>query len=70
MPPTQTVLVVRQNNGKRSAAKFDVGAIQNGEAEDPILQPGDQILAGTSAIKKGFNTILKALPLAGVFALL
>ena len=66
----QTVLVIRQSNGKRSAAKFDVGAIQKGEAEDPILQPGDQILAGTSAIKKGFNTILKALPLAGVFTLL
>ena len=66
----QTVLVLRQSNGKRSAAKFDVSAIQNGEAEDPILQPGDQILAGTSVIKKGFNTILKALPLAGVFTML
>ena len=36
-----TVLVLRQNNGKRSAAKFDVSAIQNGKAEDPPLQPGD-----------------------------
>ena len=60
-----TVLVLRQSDGKRSAAKFDVSAIQNGEAEDPTLQAGDNIVAGTSAIKQGFNTILKALPLAG-----
>ena len=60
-----TVLVLRQSNGKRSATKFDVSAIQNGKAEDPPLQPGDKLLAGTSAIKSGFNTILKALPIAG-----
>ena len=46
-----TVLVIRENNGKRSAAKFDVSAIQNGKAEDPTLQAGDSIVAGTSAIK-------------------
>lgn len=60
-----TVLVLRQSGGKRSATKFDVSAIQDGKAEDPPLQSGDQLLAGTSAIKQGFNTILKGLPLAG-----
>jgi polysaccharide biosynthesis/export protein len=60
-----TVLVLSQTNGKRSAATYNVSAIQNGQAEDPPLQPGDQLLAGTSAIKSGFNTILKSLPLAG-----
>ena len=63
-----TVLVLRERDGKRSAAKFDMSAIQKGTAEDPALQSGDDIIAGTSAIKRGFNTILKALPLAGVFA--
>jgi polysaccharide export outer membrane protein len=61
-----SALVLRTSGGKRSAAKFNVSSIQYGDAEDPILQPGDQIVAGTSAIKSGFNTILKALPLAGV----
>ena len=65
-----SVLILRQNGGKRMAARFDVSAIQKGQAEDPALQAGDQIVAGSSAIKKGFNTILKALPLVGTFALL
>jgi polysaccharide export outer membrane protein len=65
-----TVLVLRKGDGKSSAAKFDVGAIQEGKAEDPALQPGDQVIVGTSAIKQSFNTILKALPIAGVFTLL
>ena len=62
-----TVLVLRQSDGKRSAAKFDVNAIQKGEAEDPTVQAGDRIVAGTSKIKTGFNTLLKALPIAGTF---
>jgi polysaccharide export outer membrane protein len=64
------VLILRENDGKRMAAKFDVSAIQKGQAEDPILQAGDQIVAGSSAIKKGFNAILKAVPVVGTFALL
>jgi polysaccharide export outer membrane protein len=62
-----TVLVLRERDGKRAAAKFDMSAIQKGTADDPAVQSGDDIIAGTSAIKRGFNTILKALPIAGVF---
>lgn len=64
-----TVLVLRKTGGKRSAAKFDVAAIRRGKADDPTLQAGDIVVAGTSAIRAGFNNVLKALPLAGVFAL-
>jgi polysaccharide export outer membrane protein len=56
--------------GRRAAAKFDVSDIQKRRAQDPMIQSGDVAVAGTSYIKSGFNTILKALPLAGVFALL
>ena len=65
-----TVLVLRQQDGKRSAAKFDVGTIQKGRADDPTMQAGDVVVAGTSAIKAGFNNVLKALPIAGLFAFL
>ena len=65
-----TVLVLRQSNGKRQAAKFDVDAIQKGRADDPQLQSGDVVIAGSSAIKAGFSNILKALPIAGLFAVL
>jgi polysaccharide biosynthesis/export protein len=65
-----TVLVLRENNGRRAAAKFDVDAIQKGQADDPLLQSGDIVIAGSSAIKAGYNAILKALPIAGLFAFL
>ena len=65
-----TVLVFRQMEGKRSAAKFNIADIRSGTAEDPLVQSGDVIVAPTSAMKETFNTVIKALPLATVFALL
>jgi polysaccharide biosynthesis/export protein len=64
-----TVLVLRKRGSKRLAARFDVSQIQNGRANDPILQSGDSIVAGRSAIKGAYQLFLKALPVAGVFAL-
>jgi polysaccharide export outer membrane protein len=64
------ILVLRQDNGKRSAAKFNLSDIQSGNANDPRMQSGDIIVADTSAMKKGLNSILKVLPLAGFAALL
>jgi len=65
-----TVLVFRTTNGKRSAAKFDIAAIRTGETPDPTIQSGDLIVASSSALKETFNNILKALPIAGVFAMM
>jgi polysaccharide export outer membrane protein len=65
-----TVVVFRQKDGKRSAARFDVEEIRAGRAQDPLLLSGDVVVAGSSAIKETFNNILKALPIAGVFAML
>ena len=64
------ILVLRQDNGKRSAAKFNLSDIQSGNANDPRMQSGDVIVADTSVMKKGLNSILKVLPLAGFAALL
>jgi polysaccharide biosynthesis/export protein len=65
-----TVLVLRNSQGKRAGAKFDVSAIENGKANDPTIQSGDVVVAGNSAIKAGFNNVLKVLPVAGMFAIL
>lgn len=65
-----TVLVMRNSGGKRAAARFSISDIQQGTTADPALQAGDVVVAGTSAIKKGFNNVLKALPIAGLFAFL
>jgi len=64
------VLVLRQDNGKRSAAKFNLADIQTGRANDSTMQSGDVIVADTSVMKRGLNNILKVLPLAGFAALL
>lgn len=55
-----TVVLIR--NGKRAADRFDIHAIRSGQAEDPVLQSGDMVLAGTSAIKEAMETF-KGLPL-------
>lgn len=64
------VVVFRTANGKRAAAKFDIAQIRSGAAQDPPIESGDVVVVATSTFKETFNTILKALPLAGVFALL
>jgi polysaccharide export outer membrane protein len=62
------VLVLRQEGGKRSAAKFDISDIQSGRVGDPSMHAGDLIVAQTSLVKRGMNNvlapILKVLPLA------
>jgi polysaccharide export outer membrane protein len=65
-----TVVVFRQIEGKRMAARFDVGQIRSGATKDPTIQSGDVIVAPTSAMKGAFDAILKSLPIASVFALL
>lgn len=62
-----TVVVLRDQNGERKAARFDVSAIRSGEANDPPIEPGDVIVVGTSAIKEAFNQVLKAVPLTSLF---
>jgi polysaccharide export outer membrane protein len=64
-----TVLVFRETNGTRSAARFDISDIRSGTTDDPQLQAGDVVVAGTSTIKEGLGNILKLVPLAS-FAVL
>ena len=61
-----TVLVLRETNGQRSAAKFNVADIQSGRAPDPPVQAGDMIVADSSTLKNAYNGILKILPLSAV----
>ena len=65
-----TVVIFRQSEKGRSAARFDVSEIRSGTAEDPVLQSGDVVVVSTSALKEGLNSVMKILPLASVFALL
>lgn len=62
------IVIFRTIDGKRSAARFDFDAITKGEAEDPDLEPGDVIVADTSAAKIALHNILSVLPIASASA--
>jgi len=73
-PEANSMVVVlrQQGNGPRLAAKFNIADILAGRADDQAMQAGDLVVADSSAVKKGFNTvlnpILRVLPLAGAGA--
>lgn len=58
------VVLFRQADGKRLAAKYNVSSIRDGSQEDPQLEAGDVIIVPTSDIKSSMNLVLKLLPLA------
>jgi polysaccharide biosynthesis/export protein len=65
-----SVIIFRDVASKRTAARFDVAAIRGGNADDPLLQAGDLVVAGNSATKEAFNNLIKALPIASLFGAL
>jgi len=62
--------VFREVDGKRQAAKFNLDDIRSGQSEDPVLQKGDTIVINDSALAKGYQNLLKALPIGTFIALL
>lgn len=64
------IVVFRETNGKRTAAKFSIAEIREGKSDDPMLQQGDTIVVGTSALAVGYQNLLKALPIGSFIALL
>ncbi len=62
-----TVLVLRENEGQRLAAKFDIDDIKKGIAADPAILKGDTVVVNTSMTKKAFDNVLRVLPNSGSF---
>lgn len=58
------VVIFRNIDGQRAAAKFDIDAIREGKATDPQVEPGDVIVVNSSATKVALHNVLTALPLA------
>ena len=58
------IVIFRTVDGTRSAARFDVDALLQGKTDDPELEPGDVIVADTSATKVALHNVLSVLPLA------
>lgn len=59
-----SVVVFRNANGGRQAAKFDVAAIRNGSGSDPMLQPGDVVVVPKSGVRSALQDVLQVLPIA------
>jgi len=62
------IVIFCESNGKRTAAKFDLGEIRAGRAEDPAVQARDLIVADSSTVKAVFQNVIKVLPAVGIFA--
>lgn len=60
------IVVVRQADGQRKAAMFDLAAIRRGEAPDPEILPGDTIIVGLSRARAIMGGALLAIPALGV----
>lgn len=56
------VVVVRQLDGQRQAALFDLAAIRKGKAPDPEILPGDRVIVGLSRAKAILGGALLAVP--------
>lgn len=61
------VVVFRQVNGQRTAARFDLDEIREGSAKDPIIEPGDVIIVADSTGKIVLHNVLRVLPITNVF---
>jgi polysaccharide biosynthesis/export protein len=59
-----TVVVFRNVDGQRHTTKFDLDSIRSGQERDPLILPGDVVIAGTSALKSTWSEIIKSLPAA------
>ncbi len=64
---TGDIVVFRQTDGKRSAARFSLDDIRAGKAKDPALLEGDVVVLNQSEMKAAFQSVLKALPITSLF---
>ena len=65
---TRHVYIIRQINGQRMAALFDMNEIRSGADADPAVIGGDVVVVGHSNGKQAFENVLRASPLiSGIF---
>lgn len=62
------IIVMRRQGDQRYIARFDLSAIQDGQAADPAIIPGDVVVVGYSEARRRFSDALAVLPAAvGIF---
>lgn len=63
------VVVFRQVNGQRMAARFDLKQVRGGRTADPNLVAGDIVMVDESAARTTLRDVSDVLPLSGLFRL-
>lgn len=61
-------LIFRTRNGQRQAARFNLGAIAKGKAEDPEVISGDTVAIGSSGLKTAWRDVLLTLRSFNIFS--
>lgn len=63
----ESVAIFRQVDGQRMVAVFDLRAIRNGEAEDPVVLGDDVVVVDTSRLNTIMREAVAALPALAIF---
>ncbi|HEV2080919.1 MAG TPA: polysaccharide biosynthesis/export family protein [Brevundimonas sp.] len=66
----QSVAVFRTVGGQRMVAVFDLAAIRNGAASDPVLLGDDVVVVDTSRLNATLREAIATLPALSIFTLL
>lgn len=61
------VVIIRNIDGQRMAAMFDVNRIRRGDDPDPAILGKDVVVVGHSNSKQAWHDILRAAPLLNIF---
>jgi len=64
-----SVAIFRTIDGQRMVAVFDLGAIRNGAAEDPVVLGDDVIVVDTSRLNESLQAAISAAPVLTLFRL-
>jgi polysaccharide export outer membrane protein len=62
------IVVFRESQGTRRAAKFDLPAIRSGKASDPVLVAGDVVVVDQSGAKTALRSVRESLGIFGLFS--
>jgi polysaccharide export outer membrane protein len=62
------IVVFRPQNGKRTAAVFDLSAIRDGRKNDPPIMGGDVIVVDQSGVKAALRDVRESVGVIGLFS--
>ena len=61
------IVLMRQVNGKRMAAVYDLRAVRHGTMNDPQVYGDDIIVVETSGSKSAYRRFIESMPVLGLF---